>query len=155
MGLRVVATDTQKVLGRQERFRSIWGVGGGYSLNCVFPMLDEYNIWNKKSNTSVIIITHSVVHRHRLAKATAPAGHPTSIIFWDHQLSTSRIPSLQPPHLPSKYNPNDSHIGDRLQHVNLSCLQPSSTMAGQMQIDMSNAQMVRDENGRPFIIVRE
>ncbi|KAL0639564.1 T-complex protein 1 subunit epsilon [Maublancomyces gigas] len=28
-------------------------------------------------------------------------------------------------------------------------------MAGQMQIDMSNAQMVRDENGRPFIIVRD
>jgi hypothetical protein len=24
-----------------------------------------------------------------------------------------------------------------------------------MQLDMSNAQMVRDENGRPFIIVRE
>ncbi|KAH0602673.1 uncharacterized protein H6S33_008323 [Morchella sextelata] len=28
-------------------------------------------------------------------------------------------------------------------------------MAGQMQLDMSNAQMVRDENGRPFIIVRD
>jgi hypothetical protein len=29
-------------------------------------------------------------------------------------------------------------------------------MAGQpMQLDMSNAQMIRDENGRPFIIVKE
>jgi len=28
-------------------------------------------------------------------------------------------------------------------------------MAGPMQLDMSNAQMVRDENGRPFIIVRD
>lgn len=24
-----------------------------------------------------------------------------------------------------------------------------------MQLDMSNAQMIRDENGRPFIIVKE
>ncbi|KAA8896031.1 chaperonin Cpn60/TCP-1 family [Sphaerosporella brunnea] len=28
-------------------------------------------------------------------------------------------------------------------------------MAGQMNIDMSNAQMIRDENGRPFIIVKD